>query len=359
MIDKLQELERSYHELGEMLADPAVITDQSRFRKLAKARADMEETVETYHTFQEVETQLSQTSTMLRAETDAEMRELIMAEQAELQARHVELEEQLRILLLPKDPRDDRNIMLEVRAGAGGAEAALFAGELMRMYSRYAEQQGWRAQLLSANESELGGIKEAIMSITGDKVYSRLKFESGVHRVQRVPATEAQGRIHTSTATVAVMPEAEDVDVHINPADLEIDTFRAGGAGGQNVNKVETAVRITHKPSGVVVSCQEERSQLQNREKAMVMLRTKLYDSAMEAQQSAIAADRRSQVGTGDRSERIRTYNFPEGRVTDHRIKLTLHQLPEILNGDLDELIGALVQEDQRAKLDELTAHTA
>lgn len=359
MIDKLQELERSYHELGEMLADPAVITDQSRFRKLAKARADMEETVETYHTFQEVETQLSQTSTMLRAETDAEMRELIMAEQAELQARHAQLEEQLRILLLPKDPRDDRNIMLEVRAGAGGAEAALFAGELMRMYSRYAEQQGWRAQLLSANESELGGIKEAIMSITGDKVYSRLKFESGVHRVQRVPATEAQGRIHTSTATVAVMPEAEDVDVHVNPADLEIDTFRAGGAGGQNVNKVETAVRITHKPSGIVVACQEERSQLQNREKAMVMLRTKLYDAAMEAQQSAIAADRRSQVGTGDRSERIRTYNFPEGRVTDHRIKLTLHQLGEILNGDLDELIGALVQEDQRTKLDELTAHTA
>jgi peptide chain release factor 1 len=359
MIDKLRELERSYDELGELLGDPAVLADQARFTKLAKARANLTETVETFHEFQEVEKQLAQTAGMLRAEADAEMRELIQAEQQELQQRYADLEHRLTILLLPKDPNDDRNIMLEVRAGAGGAEAALFAAELLRMYQRYAESVGWKASLLSMSESELGGIKEGVVAITGDAVYSRLKFESGVHRVQRVPVTEAQGRIHTSTATVAVMPEAEDVDIQINPADLEIDTFRAGGAGGQNVNKVETAVRITHKPSGVVVSCQEERSQLQNREKCMVMLRTKLYDTAQEAQNSAIAAQRKSQVGTGDRSERIRTYNFPEGRVTDHRIKLTLHKLPEILNGDVDELVSALVQADQQEKLAELTTQTA
>jgi peptide chain release factor 1 len=359
MIDKLRELERSYNELGELLGDPAVLADQARFTKLAKARANLTETVETFHEFQEVDKQLSQTAGMLRAEADPEMRELIQMEQDELQRRHTELDQRLTILLLPRDPNDDRNIMLEVRAGAGGAEAALFAAELLRMYQRYAERVGWKASLLSMSESELGGIKEGVVAITGDSVYSRLKFESGVHRVQRVPVTEAQGRIHTSTATVAVMPEAEDVDIHINPADLEIDTFRAGGAGGQNVNKVETAVRITHKPTGVVVSCQEERSQLQNREKAMAMLRTKLYDAAQEAQNSAIAAQRKSQVGTGDRSERIRTYNFPEGRVTDHRIKLTLHKLTEILNGDLDEVVSAMVQADQQEKLAELTAQTA
>lgn len=359
MIDKLRELERSYDELGELLGDPAVLADQARFTKLAKARANLTETVETFHEFQEVEKQLTQTAGMLRAEADPDMRELIQAEQQELQQRYTDLEHRLTILLLPKDPNDDRNIMLEVRAGAGGAEAALFANELLRMYQRYADGIGWKASLLSVSESELGGIKEGVLSITGDSVYSRLKFESGVHRVQRVPVTEASGRIHTSTATVAVMPEAEDVDIQINPADLEIDTFRAGGAGGQNVNKVETAVRITHKPTGVVVSCQEERSQLQNREKCMVMLRTKLYDTALEAQNSAIAAQRRSQVGTGDRSERIRTYNFPEGRVTDHRIKLTLHKLPEILNGDLEEVVAALVQADQQEKLAELTAQTA
>jgi peptide chain release factor 1 len=358
MIDKLRELERSYDELGELLGDPAVLSDQARFTKMAKARANLTETVESFHEFQEVEKQLSQTAGMLRAESDPEMRELIQGEQDELQRRYAELEQRLTILLLPKDPNDDRNIMLEVRAGAGGAEAALFANELLRMYQRYAESIGWKVSLLSVSESELGGIKEGVLAITGDSVYSRLKFESGVHRVQRVPVTEASGRIHTSTATVAVMPEAEDVDIQINPADLEIDTFRAGGAGGQNVNKVETAVRITHKPTGVVVSCQEERSQLQNREKCMVMLRTKLYDAAQEAQNSAIAAQRKSQVGTGDRSERIRTYNFPEGRVTDHRIKLTLHKLNEILNGDIGEVVAALVQADQQEKLAELTAQT-
>ncbi|MBC7545551.1 MAG: peptide chain release factor 1 [Candidatus Sericytochromatia bacterium] len=358
MIDKLRELERSYNELGELLADPAVLADQGRFTNLARARANLTETVEAFAEWQDVEGQLAQTATMLRNETDADMREMIQTEQVELQQRYNSLEKQLTILLLPKDPNDDRNIMLEVRAGAGGSEAALFAGELVRMYQRYADRVGWKASLLSMSESELGGVKEAIVSITGDAVFSRLKFESGVHRVQRVPLTEAQGRIHTSTATVAVMPEAEDVDIEIRSVDLQVDTFRAGGAGGQNVNKVETAVRITHKPSGVVVACQEERSQLQNKMKAMIMLRTKLFDAAIAEQSSSISADRKSQVGTGDRSERIRTYNFPEGRVTDHRIKLTLHKLNEILGGDIDEVVSALVQADQQEKLAALTAHS-
>ena len=275
----------------------------------------------------------------------------------ELKVRRDELEAELHILLLPKDPNDDKNIIVEIRGGAGGDEAALFAGDLFRMFTKYAETQGWRCTIIDANEPELGGFKEVVFSIEGDSVYSKLKFESGVHRVQRVPDTESSGRIHTSTVTVAVLPEAEDIDIEINEKDLEIDTYRASGAGGQHINKTESAVRITHKPSGIVVACQDERSQLKNREKAMRVLRAKLQDKAEQEATSAMAADRKSQVGTGDRSERIRTYNYPQGRVTDHRINLTLYKLNAVLNGDMDELIQALITAEQAAKMQEANQH--
>ena len=275
----------------------------------------------------------------------------------ELKIRRDELEAELHILLLPKDPNDDKNIIVEIRGGAGGDEAALFAGDLFRMFTKYAETQGWRCTIIDANEPELGGFKEVVFSIEGDSVYSKLKFESGVHRVQRVPDTESSGRIHTSTVTVAVLPEAEDIDIEINEKDLEIDTYRASGAGGQHINKTESAVRITHKPSGIVVACQDERSQLKNREKAMRVLRAKLQDKAEQEATSAMAADRKSQVGTGDRSERIRTYNYPQGRVTDHRINLTLYKLNAVLNGDMDELIQALITAEQAAKMQEANQH--
>lgn len=356
MIEQLEAIAQKYRELTEMLSNPDIVSDQEKFRKYAKAHSDLQTKVDMYQEWKDLSAQLKDSEGMLRDEQDAEMKELIEAEIDELSPRISELEEKLRLALLPKDPNDDKNILLEIRAGTGGEEAALFAADLMRMYTRYAEGQRWQTRLLSVNETGLNGIKEAIISIEGDSVYSFLKFESGVHRVQRVPDTEASGRIHTSAATVVVMPEAEDVEVDINPVDLHIDTFRSGGAGGQNVNKVETAVRITHMPTGIVVACQDERSQYQNREKAMIMLKTKLLDKLTSEQHQERADARKSQVGSGDRSERIRTYNFPEGRITDHRIKLTLYKLNEILNGSLEELINALISADQQEKLAELTS---
>jgi len=358
-LDKLQEIERAFHDVGERLSDPVVLADQEQLRKLAKARSDMEVTVTAYHAFQEVERQLADAQTMRRTETDPELRELAELEVTELEQRLAELEQELTLRLLPKDPYDDKNIIVEVRGGAGGDEANLFAGDLLRMYTRYAEGRGWRVELLYMQEQDLGGIREASFKVSGDGVYSRMKWESGVHRVQRVPVTEAQGRIHTSTATVAVLPEAEEVDIEILPSDLRFDTFRSGGAGGQNVNKVESGVRVTHIPTGLAVACTEERSQLQNKARALELLRARLLDAKIQAAASAHAAERRSQVGTGDRSERIRTYNYPENRVSDHRIKLTLNKLDRIIDGDLDDVIDALIAHDQSLKLAELTTQSA
>lgn len=351
MLDKLQAVEDRYEELEQLISDPAVMADMATWQKHTKAHSKLTALVTRFREYKEARKGAGDARGMLKDKLDDDFREMVELELAELTGKAEKLAEELRVMLLPRDPYDDKNVIIEIRGGAGGDEAALFAGDLFRMYSRYAEGRGWKTEVLDANPTDLGGFKEVVFAVSGDGAYSRFKFESGVHRVQRVPDTEASGRIHTSTVTVAVLPEAEDVDVDVNQNDLRIDTYCASGAGGQHVNKTESAVRITHLPSGVVVQCQDEKSQLKNRDKAMRVLRAKLLELAQESQRAEVAETRKSQVGTGDRSERIRTYNFPQGRVTDHRIGLTLHKLDFILNGDLDELVDALITADQSERL--------
>lgn len=354
MLDKLQAVEDKFMDLEAKISDPSVLSNQSEWLKYTKAHARLAEIVQVFREYKLIREKLAEAEEILRAGGDDELVEMAQEELKELKPRVEEYEQKLTVLLLPSDPNDEKDVIMEIRGGAGGDEAALFAGDLFRMYTRYAEERGWRTEMLDANATGLGGFKEIVFQISGSGVFSRLKFESGVHRVQRVPETESQGRVHTSTVTVAVLPEAEEVDVAINPQDLRVDTFRAGGAGGQYVNKTESAVRITHMPTGVVAQCQDEKSQLKNREKCMRILRARLLEKAEEEQRSATAEDRRSQVGTGDRSERIRTYNFPQGRVTDHRIGLTLHKLESIINGNLDELLDALITAKQSERLQQV-----
>lgn len=351
MFDRLEDLVKHYEELMLELNNPSVTEDQRRFRKLMKEQADLAPLVETYGEYKKAKQDVEDSLALLEEESDEEMRELAKEELSEGKKRIEELEEKLKILLLPKDPNDDKNVIVEIRAGAGGDEAALFASELYRMYVRYSERQRWRVELINVSESGIGGMKEVEFMITGQGAYSKLKYESGVHRVQRVPETESGGRIHTSTATVAIMPEAEEVDVVIDDKDVRIDVMRASGNGGQCVNTTDSAVRLTHIPTGIVIYSQTEKSQLQNKEKAFRLLRSKLYDIELEKRQSSEAEERRSQIGTGDRSEKIRTYNFPQGRVTEHRIKLTLYKIDSVMDGDLDELIDSLIAADQAAKL--------
>ena len=352
MLEKLAAVERRFCELEALLADPGVVADTKEYARLAKEHADLVPIITSYREWRRVEEQIGQNRALLD-DDDAEIRELAKAELPGLRARLESLESDLKALLVPRDPNDDRNVIIEIRAGTGGDEAGLFAADLARMYGRYAEGRGWRFEILSASPTGLGGFKEVIASVDGRGAYSRLKFEGGVHRVQRVPVTEGSGRIHTSAVTVAVLPEAEDVDVKVDDRDIQVDVYRASGPGGQGVNTTDSAVRLTHLPTGLVVTCQDERSQIKNRAKALRVLKARLLERAQEEQAAAIAADRRSQVGTGERSERIRTYNFPQGRVTDHRINLTLHRLPAVLEGDLDELIEGLREREQSQKLAE------
>ena len=355
MFDKLTAVEARYEQVMTAMADPALQADQATFRSHAKTLSELEPLVERFREYKTVAAEIAQTEELVQAD-DTEMRELAQQEMKTLQARRDVLLAEIKQLLVPKDPNDEKNVMVEIRAGTGGNEAALFAAELFRMYTRFAERQGWRVEMMSLSETDGGGVKEVVVMIEGRRVYSRLKYESGVHRVQRVPVTEASGRIHTSAATVAVLPEAEEVDIQIDAKDIRVDTFCSSGPGGQSVNTTYSAVRITHIPTGIVVSQQDEKSQIKNRAKALKVLRSRLYEMERQKQQEAIARDRRSQVGTGDRSEKIRTYNFPQNRVTDHRINFTTHRLTEVLNGDLSELVDQVVTRFQSEKLKEATA---
>ena len=352
MFDKLSFIEDRFPELEHKISDPDVIGDQELWRKLCKEHSDITPIVEKYREYKALNENIEEAKEMLAdSSLDKEEKAMIEDEISDSKKQIETVSEELKILLLPKDPNDDKNVIIEIRGGTGGDEAALFASDLLRMYSMYAETKRWKVEILSSNETDIGGFKEVTFSINGDMAYSRLKFESGVHRVQRIPSTESGGRIHTSAATVAVLPEVEDVEVEINQNDLRIDVFRAGGPGGQCVNTTDSAVRITHIPTGVVVSCQDEKSQHKNKDKAMKILRSRVYDMMIQQQNDAISQERKSQVGSGDRSERIRTYNYPQGRVTDHRIGLTLHRLDSVMNGDLDEIIDALITSDQSEKL--------
>jgi len=353
-MDRLEEIERNYNELEKQLAEPDVYEDRQRYAELARSHAELSEVVAALREYREARREAQEAGDMLHEEEDPEMLDFLRDSLEEAESKSEELEQKIKIMLLPPDPRDEKDVIMEIRAGAGGEEAGLFAGDLYRMYTRYADRNGWKTEILSSSPSELGGFKEIIFSVRGKNAYSRLKYESGVHRVQRIPVTESGGRIHTSTATVAVLPEAEEVEVTIDPSDLRVDVFRSTGPGGQSVNTTDSAVRVTHEPTGVVVSCQDEKSQLQNREKALRILRARLLRMEQERQQREQAEERRSQVGTGDRSERIRTYNFPQGRISDHRIGLTVYRLEDVLYGDLEEIIEAVASADRAERLAEI-----
>lgn len=351
MLDKLQFVENKYEELSIKISDPSVMANQTEWRKLCKEHSEIEIMVNKYREYKKILEDLEANKEMLWSESDREMKEMIQEEIRGLEESKENIEKELRILMLPKDPNDDKNVFIEIRAGAGGDEAALFAANLFRMYTRYAERHGWKVEFMSASETDIGGFKEVVFMIRGASAYSRMKFESGVHRVQRVPDTESSGRIHTSTATVAVLPEVDDVEIDIDPNDLRVDVFRSSGNGGQCVNTTDSAVRLTHLPTGMVVSCQDEKSQLKNREKALKVLKARLYEKAEAERSASISADRRSQVGTGDRSERIRTYNYPQGRVSEHRIGITLYKLDSFLDGEMEEIIDGLITAEQTEKM--------